>query len=79
MKMINKNSAENITQNKLTRRDKRRNGSSCKTNKISANDILIIARKTSNNEKPKQEKIENDKYKYNEYELNNLDYEEAKK
>ena len=61
-------------------RDKRKSGSSYKTNKISSNDVLIIAQKTLNNEKPKQEKIENDKYKYkyNEYELNNLDYEEAK-
>ena len=77
--MINENYAENIAKDKLMIRDKLRNGSSCKTNKISSNDLLIITQKTLNNEKTKQEKIEFDKYKYNEYELNNLDYEEAKK
>ena len=74
MKLVNESATQNMTEGKSLKKEKRRNSQMIKFNKINDNDVLILPQKTIKNENPE---IECSQYKYNEYELNNLSYEEA--
>ena len=75
MKLINESATQNMTEGKYLKKEKRRNSQMSKFNKINDNDVVILSQKTMKNENPVKEYSQ---YKYNEYELNNLSYEEAK-
>ena len=74
MKLVNESATQNITEGKSLKKEKRRDSQMIKFNKINDNDVVILQQKTIKNENSEKESSQ---YKYNEYELNNLSYEEA--
>ena len=74
MKVINESATQNMTEGKMLKKEKSGNNQTNKFNNINNNDVVILPQKIIKNENREKECSQ---YKYNEYELNNLSYEEA--